>query len=156
MSTSKGEPTVRFANEPILRFTGEYRWLSNFWSCFVELDGKTYPSTENAFQAAKTLDTALRAPFRRYFPGKAKKEGRLLKLRPDWESVKLGIMEDLNRQKFTRNAELRERLLATGDAQLVEGNDWGDQYWGVDDERGGQNHLGKILMRIRAELGGKS
>lgn len=138
--------------EPIKYFSGEYRWLSNFWSCFVVLDGKTYPSTENAFQAAKTLDEQLRAPFREYFPGKAKKEGRMLKLRPDWESVKLSVMEDLNRQKFTKNAELFEKLLATGDVELIEGNDWRDTYWGVDDRLGGQNNLGKLLMRIRAEL----
>lgn len=136
----------------ITSFSGEYRWLSNFWSCFVKLDGQTYPSTENAYQAAKTLDPSLRAPFRSYFPSKAKSEGRSLKLRPDWESVKLGIMEDLCRQKFKNNDELRERLLATGDAQLVEGNDWGDTYWGVDVRRGGQNNLGKLLMRIRNEL----
>jgi len=138
-------------SEPIRYFRGEYRWLSNFWSCFVVLDGQTYPSTENAYQAAKTLGHDARVPFRSCFATKAKRAGRALKIRGDWEEVKLSVMEDLLRQKFA-TAELRERLLATGDVELIEGNDWSDTYWGVDDKLGGQNNLGKLLMRIREDL----
>jgi len=139
--------------EPITRFDGRYRWLSNFWACFVTFDGREYQSTEAAYQAAKTIDLSLRAPFESYFASKAKEEGGKLPLRADWEDVKLGIMEDLNRQKFANNAELRARLLDTGDADLVETNTWGDTFWGRDHNTGeGENHLGRILMRIRDEL----
>ena len=77
--------------------------------------------------------------------------GRHLPLRPDWEDVKLSVMEGLLRQKF-REEPFKSQLKATGDAQLVEGNYWGDVYWGVC--RGqGENHLGKLLMKIRGEIG---
>lgn len=81
--------------------------------------------------------------------GQAKRRGYRVKLRDDWELVKLGIMEDLVRQKFNEKT-LGDMLLATGDAELVEGNDWGDKFWGVCDGEG-QNMLGKILMKVRSE-----
>jgi hypothetical protein len=132
-------------------FMGEYRWLSNFQQCEVWLDDKPYMTTEAAYQAAKTLDEAEREAIRMAEkPGKAKKLGMKVKLRLDWEQVKLGVMEDLLRQKFS-NDLLKAQLLATGTQELVEGNDWGDRFWGVC-EGVGENHLGKILMKIRAEL----
>ena len=74
-------------------------------------------------------------------------------MRKDWEQVKDRIMEEIVRAKFSQNEELKEQLLATGDAQLVEGNRWNDRYWGVDIRSGvGENHLGKILMKVRSEL----
>lgn len=135
--------------EVIASFQGKYRWLSNFWSCFVELDGDEYPSVENAYQAAKTLDLELRVPFQKYFPGKAKTMGRSLPIRPDWEEVKLYVMEDLLRQKFV--GELAKRLVDTKHDVLVEENTWNDTYWGVC-KGVGHNHLGRILMRIRDGL----
>lgn len=135
----------------ISSFTGDYRFLSNFWLCVVELDGTTYPSVEHAYQAAKTLDPKEREPFHRQPPitsAESKKLGKKLTLRPDWEEVKLGVMEKLLVQKFA-HADLRKELLATGDTMLIEGNWWGDTYWGVDHKKGGLNHLGKLLMKIR-------
>ena len=85
-------------------------------------------------------------------PQAAKRLGRRVELRPDWESVKYDVMYQVCKAKFTQNPNLLERLLATGDAELVEGNTWGDQVWGVC-KGVGENHLGKTLMRIRAELG---
>ena len=74
-------------------------------------------------------------------------------LRPDWEKVKNGIMEEIVCAKFTQHTDLAEKLLATGDRVLVEGNHWGDTFWGVDTRTGqGENHLGKILMKVREEL----
>ena len=79
--------------------------------------------------------------------------GRRVKLRPDWEQVKVGLMEEIVRAKFTQNEDLKQRLLATGDKRLAEGNTWGDTFWGVDLRSGrGENHLGRILMRVRDEL----
>lgn len=131
-------------------FRGESRWLSNFHLVKVELDGVPYSSTENAYQAAKTLDPDLRRVFRTCTPSEAKRHGRLLALRPDWEAVKVPVMLDLLRQKFA-HPELRAKLLATGDAQLIEGNWWNDTFWGVC--RGiGQNWLGRLLMQVRDEV----
>lgn len=83
----------------------------------------------------------------------AKRQGRQVALREDWEEVKVGLMEEVVRAKFFQNPDLGKRLLATGDTPLVEGNTWGDTCWGVDTRTGqGENHLGLILMKIRGEL----
>lgn len=136
-------------------FTGQYSFLSNFFPCTVFMDGIQYPSTEHAYQAAKTLDPALRVPFQTGTAGMAKKLGRRLKVRPDWEEVKLGVMEDLLNQKFASGI-LLENLQRTRDQKLCEGNYWHDNFWGSctckkNDvcKRGGSNHLGKLLMKIR-------
>ena len=132
-------------------FQGEYRWLSNFWLVPVELDGKTYKSVEHAYMAAKTLDPVLRETIRCFAtPGQAKKFCKTIKLRDDWEAVKLRVMHNLLVQKFFHQG-LRAKLIATGNAELIEGNTWGDTYWGVC--RGvGQNQLGRLLMQIRDGL----
>ncbi|HEY3244631.1 MAG TPA: NADAR family protein [Phycisphaerae bacterium] len=136
----------------IAEFQGPYRFLSNFWPAEVQFEGLTYPSVEHAYQAAKSLDAAERQRIAALAtPSDAKAAGRALPLRPDWEQVKFAVMEECVRYKFTQHAELRERLLATGDAELEEGNTWGDRVWGVYEGRG-ENRLGKILMKVRAEL----
>jgi len=140
--------------EPITRFKGEFDFLSNFYPSHVALDKFRYDTVEHAFQAAKTIDPQERRSVR-YMdtPGKAKKAGRKVTLRPDWEEVKIQVMEDLVRQKFTRHPDLKEKLLATGDRPLYEGNSWRDYFWGVNAKTlEGQNNLGKILMKIRDEL----
>lgn len=140
------------ARPPITEFQGEHRFLSNFWAAEVVYDGITYPSAEHAYQAAKSLDMAERrriAAIRD--PGDAKREGRQLALRPDWETAKFTVMEQCVRDKFTRHADLADKLLATGDAELIEGNTWGDRVWGVYQGQG-ENRLGKILMKMRAEI----
>lgn len=144
------------------KFMGPTRWLSNFHECEIEFEGRKYPSVEHAYMAAKSLDEN----DREYLstsgirPAAAKRFGMTVKLRPDWElpyegypALKLYVMETLNRQKFTRHQDLRDGLIATGSEELVEGNTWGDTYWGVCRGKG-ENHLGKILMKIRAELTG--
>lgn len=129
---------------------GNFKWLSNFYMVEVELDGETYPSTEHAYQAAKTLLPAERCEIREAPTcGKAKRLGQKVELRPDWESYKLQVMRDLLRQKFAV-PELRQKLLATGDQHLVEQNTWDDHFWGVCHGRG-LNHLGRILMDVREE-----
>lgn len=133
-------------------FSGKYRFLSNFYPCEIMLDGLKYSSVEAAYQASKTDDAASRRKIREEEkPAGAKKLGQNVKLRPGWEEMKLQVMEDLVWQKFTEHADLREKLLATGDAELIEGNNWSDRVWGVCRGKG-QNHLGKILMKIREEL----
>lgn len=132
-------------------FQGDYRFLSNFWFVKVKLDGVEYKSVEHAYMAAKTLDNTLRLKIRDFEkPGDVKRFCKTIELRSDWEQVKFGVMLDLVRQKFAKEP-LRSKLLNTGNAELIEGNTWGDVYWGVCRGKG-QNNLGKILMQVRQEL----
>ncbi len=133
----------------ILSFRDEYFFLSNFYPVEIKLDGIVYPNAETAFQAQKTLDVEERRKFSMLKnPVQAKHLGRKVKLRDDWEEVKLDIMTEVVSQKFLQHPHLIEMLLQTGDEELVEGNKWGDRFWGVCKGKGG-NHLGKILMKIR-------
>ena len=135
----------------ITRFREEYSFLSNFYPVNISYEGLNYTSVEAAFQACKTLNPSKKLMFTGLGAKDAKIRGRLLPLRKDWEGVKEGIMYELCFQKFSENPHLKEKLLATGDQLLVEGNRYGDIYWGVVDGVG-ENKLGKILMRIREEL----
>lgn len=132
---------------------GRYYCLSNFGGYPVLYKGIRYKNSEAAFQSQKVLDPAVREKFANLSPNAAKKMGRQLNLRPDWEEVKDEIMEEIVRAKIDQNPEVKERLLETGDMIIEEGNDWKDTYWGVDLKTGkGENRLGKILMKIRDEV----
>lgn len=142
----------------ITSFRDEYRFLSNFFLAATMYDGCLYRSSEHAFVAAKTLNLAIRQHIAEIeTPNGAKKFGRSLQLRPDWEKVKVAIMHQIVRDKFIKNEWLATKLIATGDAELIEGNNWGDRFWGMvwnyKGEWEGENHLGKILIRVREELG---
>ena len=140
-------------NKPITSFTKEYAWLSNFFPAIVTYDGMTYPTVEHAFQAAKTLDMEKRKEIvAAVTPGRAKRLGRQVKLRPDWEEIKINIMAELLHKKF-KHKELREKLLATGDAYLEEGNTWNDNFWGNCNGHGA-NWLGILLMKEREKIRG--
>lgn len=136
----------------IAGFFESFRFLSNFAWSDIEIDGKKYVSVEHAFQAAKAItqedhDFVANQPT----PKKAKWAGRKINIRPDWNDIKLDVMEILLRAKFTQNKGLGEMLLLTYPYELEETNNWGDTFWGVCDGVG-QNHLGKLLMKIRNEL----
>lgn len=131
-------------------FDGPHRWLSNFWLAPIDTEWGGFHTVENAYQAAKCADAAEIDSFRRLTPGQAKRRGRRVHVRADWEDVREQVMLDCLRLKFRRD-ELRPRLIDTGDALLVEWNTWGDTFWGVTD-KGGQNRLGKLLMQVRSEI----
>lgn len=136
----------------IRAFVGEYRWLSNFWICKVELDGETYSSVEEAYVASKSLEIRIRKMVKTTpTPGAAKKFGRMIKLRDDWEEIKVPIMLHLLRQKFLKGSKLGNMLLSTGNQELIEGNTWGDIFWGEYNGKG-LNILGKLLMQVREEI----
>jgi len=135
----------------INEFRGKYFFLSNFYESDIIYEGIIYKNNEAAFQAQKITDYREQEQFWFASPSEAKILGRKVKIRKDWEQVKDEIMEDIVRAKFTQNEELKEKLLATGNEELVEGNTWGDIYWGVCKGRG-KNMLGKILMKVRNEL----
>lgn len=139
--------------EPIKEFNGNYRFLSNFYHAPVCVSGIDYLNTEAAYQAGKTLDMDVRAEFSSLDPSTAKKKGRYVELRADWDVVKIEIMELCLRAKFMKHPDLAEKLIATGNAKLIEGNHWGDTIWGVSLKTGkGKNLLGKLLMNIREDL----
>lgn len=136
----------------IEQFRGQWYFLSNFAITNIEIDGITYLSAENAFQAMKTTDQKLRKAMSQMLPSEAKKAGRKLNLRPDWDNIKLQVMADIVYKKFDQNPAMRNALLSTGDAHLQERNDWGDIFWGADLNGVGENHLGKILMTVRNQF----
>jgi ribA/ribD-fused uncharacterized protein len=135
----------------ILVFSGRFRFLSNFYPAKVTYDRVVYPSVEHAYQAAKTLRAASRLLIKNApTPGEAKRLGRQVPLRANWDSMRLAVMLDLLRKKF-KHPELRDLLLETGALHLEEGNTWGDTFWGTVHDRG-HNHLGKLLMRVRDDV----
>ena len=106
-------------------FTGDYYFLSNFYMAPVSYNGWDYTNNEAAFQAQKTKNRRLRFQlFSKASPSGAKATGRKIDL---------------------------EKLLATGDEHLEEGNTWGDTTWGTVNGIG-ENRLGRILMKVRKEL----
>lgn len=132
-------------------FRGKYCFLSNFYEAPVTYEGITYKNNESAFQSAKLKDKHKRLSFVNLNPSMAKRKGRHVQLRHDWEQIKFTVMYEIVKAKFTQNEDLKIKLLATKDEYLEEGNTWGDKIWGTVNGKG-QNNLGKILMRVREEL----
>lgn len=133
----------------ITEFRGSNYYLSNFYERDVNCFGLTFKNNEAAFQAMKCPDRA--SEFCYLDPSAAKKLGRQVKIRADWEQVKERIMYNVCFAKFSQHPDLKVKLLATGAVQLIEGNDWNDREWGVCNGEG-ENKLGKILMQVRKEL----
>lgn len=146
-------------------FRGEYDFLSNMFHTKVTTDLGTFKCAEAAFQAYKCANKADVEKFETLEGKDAKalggkrglyRNGRLFRiaLRSDWDNVRLEKMLEVVRAKFS-NPALAERLVETGDAELVEINTWNDKFWGAVDENGvlvGENNLGKILMQVRDEI----
>ena len=133
-------------------FSGVFHFLSNFHPSLIMYEGIVYPTSEHAYQAAKTLDVNQRLNISIIdTPGESKKYGQTVKIRPAWDDVKVGIMGEIVRAKFFQNPALLEKLLATDDILLEEGNTWGDTFWGVCKGKG-ENYLGKVLMEVRENL----
>jgi ribA/ribD-fused uncharacterized protein len=139
-------------NKVIAKFAGDYDFLSNFYYSPLEYNSIEYPTAEHAYQAQKTLDEVKRQNIAKLpSAGLAKSAGRKLKIRPDWENVKISVMEDILRIKFKKGTGLAERLKQTSPAFIEEGNTWGDKYWGKCNGAG-LNMLGRLLMRVRYSL----
>ncbi len=132
----------------INKFRGKYLFLSNMYECPIVYRGLKYRCAEAAFQSAKTLDTEEQKRFTAMDGPTAKKYGYKVKLRDDWKAMKFDVMVEVVEAKFQQNPALLQKLIATGQEELVEGNTWGDTYWGRCNGYG-QNNLGKILMELR-------
>ena len=139
--------------EPITSFSGEYRWLSNFWLSDIHYSGRIFPSVENAYQASKYADWS--SPdfpdFENITPGQAKRLGNEIPLRDDWDQVKIFVMAFWTAYKY-QDVTLAQKLIDTGERPIIEGNTWGDTFWGQSPLGKGSNHLGKILERQRDKL----
>lgn len=131
-------------------FRGEYHFLSNFYETPVCVYGIKYPNAEAAFQAQKCVLPEEAEAFKTMSPQMAKRYGRMVQLKPNWEQIKDSVMLTVVRAKF-KNPVLKDLLLNTGAAELIEGNCWGDTYWGVCNGKG-KNRLGEILMTVRTEI----
>lgn len=145
------------AQNQIIRFYSvgaEYGEFSNFAPFPIKLDGKLWPTSEAYFQAQKFTDQEhVEAIRKAKSPMIAARLGRSRKkpLRRDWESVKDNVMRKAVLAKFSQHPQLRELLLSTGDASLVE-HTTNDSYWGAGGDGSGKNVLGRILMEVRTRL----
>lgn len=134
----------------VTKFRGHYGFLSNFYRHPFAWSGGTVTTAEHAFQAEKTLDPTwqariLAAPTAR----EAKALGRACPKRPDWEAARIEAMRQVLKAKFQVGTVLAERLEATGNRILQEGNTWGDTFWGICNGVG-SNWLGQLLMEVRS------
>lgn len=146
--------------EKIDSFTGEYDFLSNFAYSPITRYGISIPTAEHAFQMLKATNfNDMQYIAQAHTPGLAKSRGRAVNMRGDWEQVKYEVMYAVQIDKYQQNPQLLKKLLATGNAELEEGNWWHDNIWGnckCDRCKNieGRNMLGEILMRVRSELSG--
>lgn len=132
-------------------FRGKYRFLSNFYESPIKLGSLVFPTAEHAFQAMKCTTWDETKKFAEIVtPMDAKLAGQKVNLRSNWDTVKTDVMKNILWIKF-QDESLRKKLLATTPEELVEGNTWGDTFWGICDGVG-ENHLGRLLMEVRNEL----
>ncbi len=144
------EEVCKYAKyEQITSFRGDHFFLSNFYPCKIIFNGKDYKTAEHAFQAQKcVLEEDIVKIQEANNPQMAKRIGKGVKLREDWEDVKVDLMSKIVEAKFEQNEELRNKLIETYPAILIEENDWNDRFWGVCEGKG-KNTLGEILMDVR-------
>ncbi len=148
----------------IVDFSGQYRFLSNFYPAEIVLGGRLYPTLEHAYQSLKTDDQEMKHKILvAKTPGEAKRLGQRVVLKENWSKIRVPVMMALLHQKFS-HPELKYKLMETDGLELIEGNNWGDTFWGcvwvkewvngqmVRSEWTGENHLGKLLMQLRKEL----
>ncbi len=147
----------------VLEFKNEYSFLSNFFNLEYSIihEGVRYNSVETAYQAQKTNDLNTKLQISRMTPAGAKRFARTIDLRKDWEDIKVGVMKKFVEEKFLRSAELKGKLLDLKDYEIIEGNFWHDNYWGIcyckkcaptGGMSKGKNTLGKILMDLRDSI----
>lgn len=143
-------------------FKGEYAWLSNFYTHpFVHYGGH-FRSAEHAYQCSKATTDGDFVIIRGAFtPAEAKRIAKRMPIRSDWEEIKLKVMKRIIWNKFNSTKVLQRKLIETKDAKLIEYNTWHDNFWGIctckkcKEKEKGQNHLGRILMRVRRKLQAK-
>lgn len=146
-------------DKPITSFKGKYGFLSNFYPSIIIFDDDICKTAEHLYQAMKMITYSyfldvLNEPT----PGKAKRLGNKLPMSSNWDKIKINVMSQIIIEKFKQNKGLQKYLINTGNATLIEGNYWHDNYWGncycpKCKNIQGENHLGKILMKVRELYG---
>jgi len=139
--------TIRFISD------SDYSWMSNFAPIPIQdSEGKTWPTVEHLFQAAKSLNRSEQDMIRKApSPKMAKKLGRAVKLRKGWDNMRLNVMKGILKRKFEQHPDLKEKLLATGNEPIEEDAHW-DEFWGTGKFGHGKNWMGKLLMQLRGEF----
>lgn len=140
----------------ITEFQNEYRWLSNFAPVKIKIDGIEFPSIEHAYMSAKSDDIEWKkfCSNSNNTAGDVKRKSRNITLKDDWNNIKLDVMKECVNQKFSQEP-YRTKLLETKTQHIQEGNRWNDKFWGVCLKTSkGENHLGKLIMKVRSELQG--
>lgn len=117
----------------------------------IKIDDVTYPTAENAFQAMKCKKAKDRVAFVQMTPVEAKRAGKRVDLRSNWNKDRNKVMYHILWHKFTQNEELKKKLIATGKEKISHVNHWRDTYWGVYNGKG-KDVLGRMLMNIREKL----
>ena len=141
--------------EAITVFDGEFAFLSNFFPCQIMFEGRIFQGSEHLFMSFKQESEEWKdiCASSKFTPGQIKRKARKIELRSDWEEIKVDCMRKAVMAKFSQSIDLKEKLLATGERQLVEGTTWGDTFWGICLKTSeGENMLGKILMEVRTSL----
>lgn len=146
----------------IIEFKNEYRFLSNFYFLEYQIiyQGICYNSVENAYQAQKTNDLNIKLQISRMTPAASKKFARSINMRKDWDDIKLVVMKKFVEEKFLASLELKRKLIDLKDYEIIEGNFWHDNYWGIcyckkcapGGIGNGKNMMGKILMDLRDSI----
>jgi len=132
----------------ITEFKNEYAFLSNFYPCKIVCDGIEFKCSESLYMAHKSGNTDDFIRFSQLDAREAKKIGKTVVLQKNWDAVKFEVMRKVLQLKFDQNPDLKQKLIETGDAELIESNWWKDTVWGVCDGVG-ENNLGKLLMELR-------
>lgn len=135
-------------------FREEYAWLSNYAECKIDIKGIIYDSVEHAYLSCKLPDDEWKILCTRNSPRVIKQELTKRLIRPDWDDIKIDAMRYCLNEKF-RQEPFRTKLIETGNQNIVEGNYWGDTFWGVDlkqDPNIGENNLGRLIMSIRDNI----
>ena len=147
----------QMCNEEILSFTGDYFFLSNYSPYgFIAENENYFPTSEHYYHfrkadvSVKENRPILEEIMKTKDPHNAKKLGRALTMRKDWDAFRHIIMFVGNKYKFDQNPDIRNKLIKLNNCVLIEGNTWNDTYWGVNISNGeGHNYLGKTLMELR-------
>ena len=134
----------------IKELRNEYYFLSNMYECPIVWKGVTFKSSETLFQMFKCKNIDDMSKFQKLNGFQAKKLGRKIEMRPDWNEVRIKYMEFVLKLKFDQNLDLRERLMRTEGKIEENNNNWNDTFWGITNGKG-ENHLGKLLYKLREE-----
>lgn len=137
----------------ILFYEGPWDFLSNASSFAVEWQGHLCSTSEHAYQAERFLDKALRQRIceaRSVHDAKKIAQSERSRIRGDWIFIKVGIMEQILRAKLEQHPHIRERLIGSGDVEIIK-HSMEDPFWGIGPDQNGKNHLGKIWMNLREE-----